>query len=412
MSGQRLRGPFTPLPDELLNSQFAQSLTDSHFRILVHLCQQARRSTAVTVRFNGEERVLEPGQALLSERQIADRSGKTKDQVRAAMKRFREAGFVSLESTTKGSIVTLTPWRSWWAEDGTGESTTESTTKSGTIKGELASSVNSGLSESTTKRTTPKSENESTTKSTPESTTESTTKMGGESTTESTAKSNKNSKEFEDSSEASAPESTTKSTAENSESPPPNPPPSPPIQENKEVIDKRESTTPTAVGSASADPSLDCDDRVVMSFPLRDRGEWHLTESALGELAEGYPGVDLDAEIRKAREWLRANPAKRKTANGMRRYLAHWLSRATQTPPPQTKNNGANLEERAMRGKSNSREDGEWRLGDSEVPGVLAYIHESGFRERYEDEATGQEIPPEEYTRRAEARMANGRAMG
>ena len=37
---------------------------------------------------------------------------------------------------------------------------------------------------------------------------------------------------------------------------------------------------------------------------------------------------DVVAEIRRAYEWILANPDRRKTAKGMRRFLFNWLSRA------------------------------------------------------------------------------------
>lgn len=46
------------------------------------------------------------------------------------------------------------------------------------------------------------------------------------------------------------------------------------------------------------------------------------------EFAEAYPGIDVLAELRKARSWCLNNPRQRKTARGVRRFLNSWLDRA------------------------------------------------------------------------------------
>jgi hypothetical protein len=38
--------------------------------------------------------------------------------------------------------------------------------------------------------------------------------------------------------------------------------------------------------------------------------------------------MDLDAQLRLAGQWLKDNPAKRKTEKGMHRFLFAWLERA------------------------------------------------------------------------------------
>jgi hypothetical protein len=55
--------------------------------------------------------------------------------------------------------------------------------------------------------------------------------------------------------------------------------------------------------------------------------EWHLTEAQIEEWAEAFPAVDVRQQCRAALAWVRANPAKRKTAGGMPAFLARWLAR-------------------------------------------------------------------------------------
>ena len=55
---------------------------------------------------------------------------------------------------------------------------------------------------------------------------------------------------------------------------------------------------------------------------------WGLPEEKLAEWRESFPGIDVAVECRKARQWLIDNPGRRKTKNGMPRFLNAWLSRA------------------------------------------------------------------------------------
>ena len=41
-----------------------------------------------------------------------------------------------------------------------------------------------------------------------------------------------------------------------------------------------------------------------------------------------YPGVDVAGELGKARAWCLSNPRKRKTRNGIRRFLNGWMDKA------------------------------------------------------------------------------------
>lgn len=54
---------------------------------------------------------------------------------------------------------------------------------------------------------------------------------------------------------------------------------------------------------------------------------WMLTEQKLGEWQRSYPHLDVRNQCQRAWQWLRDNPSKRKTANGMPRFLNGWLGR-------------------------------------------------------------------------------------
>jgi hypothetical protein len=80
----------------------------------------------------------------------------------------------------------------------------------------------------------------------------------------------------------------------------------------------------------ASEPPAEPSPKVVMTFPIvgQKAKTWDLTESKLAEYRESFPGVDVLAECRKALQWARDTPEKRKTARGMPRILTRWLSKA------------------------------------------------------------------------------------
>lgn len=65
-----------------------------------------------------------------------------------------------------------------------------------------------------------------------------------------------------------------------------------------------------------------------MVFPVLGGESWSLSESKATEYESTYVGLDVNAELRKALQWLRDNPRNVKTASGMPRFLNNWLGRA------------------------------------------------------------------------------------
>ncbi len=55
---------------------------------------------------------------------------------------------------------------------------------------------------------------------------------------------------------------------------------------------------------------------------------WHLTAEQVAEWSSLFPSLDVLAECRSALAWVSANPSRRKTANGMKRFLVGWFGRA------------------------------------------------------------------------------------
>jgi hypothetical protein len=68
-------------------------------------------------------------------------------------------------------------------------------------------------------------------------------------------------------------------------------------------------------------------------FVLKGEKQWHLPPAKLGEYVKTYPNIDVEAELYKSAQWLIDNPNKRKTADGMLRYINGWLSRSKPSKP-------------------------------------------------------------------------------
>ncbi len=70
----------------------------------------------------------------------------------------------------------------------------------------------------------------------------------------------------------------------------------------------------------------------VLTYPCDGESpRWDLTEAQIGEWAGLYHGIDIADECKRALAWVLADPARRKTAKGMKRFLVGWLGRAKNT---------------------------------------------------------------------------------
>ena len=88
----------------------------------------------------------------------------------------------------------------------------------------------------------------------------------------------------------------------------------------------------------------------VVSIPLAGGGEFCATVVDLMGWRECFPGVALPAEFRRMRAWCLANPKKRKTARGVRAFVARWLDE-----------------------EQNRRAKGDGRRGDPKAEGARRY---------------------------------------
>lgn len=73
----------------------------------------------------------------------------------------------------------------------------------------------------------------------------------------------------------------------------------------------------------------------VLVYPCQGvQRTWGLTRDQVDQWVELYPGLDILAECRRALAWILANPAQKKTASGMARFLVNWFSKSTRYSRP------------------------------------------------------------------------------
>ena len=102
-------------------------------------------------------------------------------------------------------------------------------------------------------------------------------------------------------------------------------------EEKRREEERREEIPASACADACPEPAPQASEPPVLVFPVVGKpGEpktWALTRAKLAEYADSYPGVDVLLHCKAALQWCRDNPANRKTARGMGRFLSTWLSK-------------------------------------------------------------------------------------
>jgi len=99
-----------------------------------------------------------------------------------------------------------------------------------------------------------------------------------------------------------------------------------------------------------------------LKIPTNKRNEFYeVSEDQIQEWIKHYPAVDVRQEIREMISWANANPPKRKTCNGMGRFIVGWLAREQDKGD---RRNGRGKEEISRRDPT-CRSDGQpWPTGE------------------------------------------------
>ena len=89
-------------------------------------------------------------------------------------------------------------------------------------------------------------------------------------------------------------------------------------KEEKEYINTCSEQTSSASEQATELPPL----------ILKDGTRFHISENHFKEFSDAYPNVDVKDQIFKMSQWLKTNPTKRKTKNGIMRFINSWIARS------------------------------------------------------------------------------------
>ena len=65
----------------------------------------------------------------------------------------------------------------------------------------------------------------------------------------------------------------------------------------------------------------------IFEMPLNNSSLYPIYQEDIGKWRDLYPAVDVEQEIKKMIGWLDANPTKRKTKNGIKRFINGWLAK-------------------------------------------------------------------------------------
>lgn len=87
-------------------------------------------------------------------------------------------------------------------------------------------------------------------------------------------------------------------------------------------FDIRNSDICTEPGEPASAPK-----NAVITLTLNDKSEYPIYQEQIDKWAELYPAVDVIQQLRGMKDWLNSNPTRRKTKNGILRFVSGWLSR-------------------------------------------------------------------------------------
>lgn len=91
-------------------------------------------------------------------------------------------------------------------------------------------------------------------------------------------------------------------------------------------------TAPSKSENCSEQEEKQLQDNVVMGLPLNDKSQYLIKQFDIDTWQDVYPNVDVVQQLKAMRLWLNDNPKKRKTKNGIKRFISGWLSREQDRP--------------------------------------------------------------------------------
>ncbi|WP_367715137.1 helix-turn-helix domain-containing protein [Nitratireductor sp. GISD-1A_MAKvit] len=84
--------------------------------------------------------------------------------------------------------------------------------------------------------------------------------------------------------------------------------------------------------------SADVQSEIFIHLPTKTGDAVAITRKQVDEWSRAFPALDVEQKLRAMKSWLDANPSRRKTANGVPRFVVAWLSkdqdRSARAAPP------------------------------------------------------------------------------
>lgn len=100
-------------------------------------------------------------------------------------------------------------------------------------------------------------------------------------------------------------------------------------QDNSSDANASSSPEPAKAAPVASSPTA-------IELPCVSGEDYPVSEADLVEWGQSFPAVDSRQQLSAIRSWLIANPTRRKTRKGMRRFVVSWLDRAqNRAPAPQ-----------------------------------------------------------------------------
>lgn len=115
--------------------------------------------------------------------------------------------------------------------------------------------------------------------------------------------------------------------ADSGSAPSPSPSPSPSPKQEQEHLHGAEAPSRRNSDQPANDLVVPTDAGTGILIPLKGGSEYAVTNAEVVEWTSAYPDRDVLGELRKARVWCLADPQRKKTLSGVRKFLTGWLAR-------------------------------------------------------------------------------------
>lgn len=132
------------------------------------------------------------------------------------------------------------------------------------------------------------------------------------------------------------------------------------IQEQEQKKEQEKDTSCAEVGKADSTLEASPIPEPFISIPLNTGEEYPVTPEQVAEFKTLYPAVDVEQELRTMRGWSISNPKRRKTRDGVLRFINSWLAGKQNNPSLNGSKNG---------GRSNATSNLNFNGHPDEAPG-------------------------------------------